>query len=92
MARKPFLFTVITIALTLLTLSCKQKEQVPTGGQEAQDKGKIAIVISTLNNPWFVVLGDTAKERTEQLGYEAIIFDSQNDTAKEADHFENIIA
>jgi len=37
-------------------------------------------------------LGNTAKERAEQLGYEATIFDSQNDTAKESDHFENIIA
>ena len=56
------------------------------------DKGKIAVVISTLNNPWFVVLGEAAKGRAEELGYEAIVFDSQNDTAKEAAHFENIIA
>jgi ribose transport system substrate-binding protein len=26
------------------------------------------------------------------LGYEAVVFDSQNDPAKEADHFENVIA
>jgi len=55
-------------------------------------KTKIAVVISTLNNPWFVVLGETAKARALELGYEATIFDSQNDTAKEAAHFENIVA
>ncbi|HXI75032.1 MAG TPA: D-ribose ABC transporter substrate-binding protein [Pyrinomonadaceae bacterium] len=55
-------------------------------------KAKIAVVISTLNNPWFVVLGNTAKARAEELGYDATIFDSQNDTAKEAAHFENLIA
>ena len=55
-------------------------------------KQKIAVVISTLNNPWFVVLGDTAKARAIELGHDATIFDSQNDTAKEAAHFENIIA
>ena len=55
-------------------------------------KGTIAVVISTLNNPWFVVLGDTAKARAVELGYDATIFDSQNDTAKEAASFENIIA
>lgn len=55
-------------------------------------KGKIAVVISTLNNPWFVVLGETAKARAIELGYDATIFDSQNDTAKEAASFENIIA
>jgi ribose transport system substrate-binding protein len=48
--------------------------------------------MSTLNNPWFVVLGNTAKARADELGYDAVIFDSQNDTAKEAAHFENIIA
>jgi ribose transport system substrate-binding protein len=55
-------------------------------------KGKIAVVVSTLNNPWFVVLGESAKARAIELGYEATVFDSQNDTAKEAANFENIIA
>jgi len=55
-------------------------------------KQKIAVVISTLNNPWFVVLGDAAKGRAIELGYDATVFDSQNDIAKEAANFENIIA
>jgi ribose transport system substrate-binding protein len=71
----------------LLLVGCKQKQSQPE-----QSSRKIAVVISTLNNPWFVVLGNTAKERAEQLGYQAVIFDSQNDTAKELDHFESIIA
>lgn len=64
------------------------------GKPDASSDGdaKVAVVVSTLNNPWFVVLGDTAKERAEELGYEATIFDSKNDTATEASHFENIIA
>lgn len=53
---------------------------------------KVAVVISTLNNPWFVVLGETAKQRAEELGYEAVIFDSQNNSSKETEHFDNIIA
>jgi len=63
-----------------------------TASAQAASKGKIAVVVSTLNNPWFVVLGETAKARAVELGYDATIFDSQNDTAKEAAHFENIIA
>lgn len=54
-------------------------------------KTKIAVVISTLNNPWFVVLGEAAKARASELGYDATVFDSQNDTAKEAAHFEDAI-
>ena len=53
---------------------------------------KIAVVISTLNNPWFVVLGESAAQRARELGYTAQIFDSQNSSAKEAEHFDNIIA
>ena len=63
---------------------------VSTADQPA--KTKVAVVVSTLNNPWFVVLGETAKARAIELGYDATVFDSQNDTAKEAAHFENIIA
>ena len=91
MARKLLLFPTAILLLILLTFGCKQKRQEQDNVQESKGK-RIAVVISTLNNPWFVVLGNTAKERAEQLGYEATLFDSQNDTAKESDHFENIIA
>jgi ribose transport system substrate-binding protein len=87
MIKRLFLLAVGVSAAMLLVVSCKQKQSQP-----GQSRRKMAVVISTLNNPWFVVLGNTAKERAERLGYEAIIFDSQNDTAKELDHFESIIA
>jgi len=53
---------------------------------------KMAVIISTLNNPWFVVLAESAAKRAQELGYEATIFDSQNNSAKEAEHFDNVIA
>jgi ABC-type sugar transport system substrate-binding protein len=59
---------------------------------QSTPKQKIAVIVSTLNNPWFVVLGETARARAVELGYDATIFDSQNDTAKEAANFENVIA
>ena len=52
---------------------------------------KMAVIISTLNNPWFVFLGERAAAKAKELGYEAKIFDSQNNTALEADHFDNVI-
>jgi len=75
----------VLAAITILLLPQASPAQTAS-------KGKIAVVVSTLNNPWFVVLADTAKARAVELGYDATIFDSQNDTAKEASHFENIIA
>lgn len=56
------------------------------------EKPKVAVVISTLNNPWFVVLAESAAENLKNLGYEAKIFDSQNNPAIESDNFENLIA
>lgn len=53
---------------------------------------KVAVIISTLNNPWFVFLADNAAAKAKSLGYEAKIFDSQNNTALETDHFENALA
>lgn len=65
-----------------------------TGCKNNSNKGpnKIAIVVSTLNNPWFVFLADNAAAKAKELGYETKIFDSQNNTALETDHFENAIA
>ena len=65
---------------------------VPTASAQSTEKTKVAVIVSTLNNPWFVVLAETAKARAVELGYDATIFDSQNDTAKEAANFENVIA
>lgn len=61
------------------------------GGAAKQPK-KIAVIVSTLNNPWFVFLAQTASTEAKKLGYETRIFDSQNNTALEADNFENAIA
>ena len=76
-----------TFALTLAVAVC-----APLANAADAAKQKIAVVVSTLNNPWFVVLGEAAKARAIELGYDAAVFDSENDTAKEAAHFENIIA
>ncbi len=68
--------------------------QTAEGDGRRADGGaqRVAVVISTLNNPWFVVLAETARDRARELGYDAMIFDSQNDPANEAAHFENIVA
>jgi len=78
---KPLIF----LTLLLGSMGCNT-------GTKKEGPKKIAVVISTLNNPWFVVLGESAAKRAKELGYEAQIFDSQNNSAKEAEHFDNIIA
>ncbi|QDV42845.1 D-ribose-binding periplasmic protein precursor [Stieleria neptunia] len=87
--------TIIPFACLLLLTSAgcsSQPASNESSSAEADEPKKIAVIVSTLNNPWFVVLGETARDRADELGYEANMFDSQNDTAKEAEHFDNVIA
>lgn len=77
-------YTFLFLFMMMAVLACKQKTNTTSNK-------KIAIVVSTLNNPWFVFLAETAQKKAQQLGYQADIFDSQNNTALESDHFENII-
>ena len=77
---------VLFVLLTVLVLGgCKDR---PGAGQHK----KVAVIVSTLNNPWFVVLAQTAAAQAQALGYETKIFDSQNNTSIEADNFENAIS
>jgi ABC-type sugar transport system substrate-binding protein len=72
-------------------VACKPTS-APSSLPAAPETGKIAVIVSTLNNPWFVVLAETARDEAKQLGYQATIFDSQNDPAIEATNFENVTA
>lgn len=73
------------LVLAMVLCGCRN------GGNQGKHK-KIAVIVSTLNNPWFVVLAQTAAAQAKSLGYETKIFDSQNNTAIEADNFENAIS
>ncbi len=85
--------TFLQLTSSLILLSCTLLAGCGDGSPTTSAaKPQVAVVISTLNNPWFVVLGETARDRAVELGYEATLFDSQNDTSKEAAHFDNIIA
>ena len=87
----PPMRVVAAIVLLVLLCACHASSDSPGSATHASP-ARIAVVISTLNNPWFVVLAETARDEAKKLGYEATIFDSQNDPAKEAAHFENLVA
>ncbi len=86
---------ILSALICSIMTGCRPSTSSSVGGPasaETSGKQKMAVIISTLNNPWFVVLGETAKARAEELGYQAVVFDSQNDPSKETSHFENVIA
>ncbi|PJC87143.1 ribose ABC transporter substrate-binding protein RbsB [Vibrio sp. HA2012] len=73
------MMTLISAALLSSTVSVS-----------AQAKDTIAIVLSTLNNPFFVTMKDGAEAKAEELGYNLIVLDSQNDPSKELSNVEDL--
>src|SRR5687768_5044697 len=89
----PLLATLLLL-IGFAAASCKRSEPTGTaaGAPDDSRSQRVAVLVSTLNNPWFVVLADAARDRAKELGHDAVVFDSQNDPAKESQHFDNIIA
>lgn len=54
------------------------------------EKDKVGLIVSTLNNPFFVALKDGAQEKADELGLELVVLDSQNDPSKELANVEDL--
>jgi ribose transport system substrate-binding protein len=66
---------------TSLLVGCQVKDD---------SRVKIGLIVSTLNNPFFVDLKTGVEKRAEELGYDVVVLDSQNDPAKEVSNMEDI--
>jgi ribose transport system substrate-binding protein len=76
----------LTLSLGILT-GCTSKDGA---GKDSEGSKKIGLIVSTLNNPFFVTLKEGAEAKAKELGYELIVLDSQNDPAKEVSNMEDI--
>jgi len=84
------LLTVFVISAALIFSGCKAN--TPNTTPSTTKEGKtIGLVISTLNNPFFVTLKNGAEEKAKELGYKLIVEDSQNDSSKELSNVEDLI-
>ena len=71
------MLTLIAVAVMSLSAATQAAEQ------------SMALVVSTLNNPFFVTLKDGAEAKAKELGYQMVVLDSQNDPAKELANVED---
>ncbi|CEN90299.1 ribose ABC transporter substrate-binding protein [[Clostridium] sordellii] len=79
---KKFLSIILTIVLaSFMLVGCNQTDKKTK---------KIGLIVSTLNNPFFVDLKKGVEKEAKELGYEVIVLDSQNDPAKEVSNMEDI--
>jgi len=82
---------IIALMLTLMLVvsmfaGCQPKEE-----EMAADSGKVGLIVSTLNNPFFVTLKEGAEEKAAELGLELVVLDSQNDAATELSNMEDLV-
>jgi ribose transport system substrate-binding protein len=63
-----------------------------TGCLGINEKKKIGLAISTLNNPFFVDLRDGAKEKADALGYELVVVNANDDNATQLSQIEDLIS
>lgn len=86
---------VVFLAVGVLVGCGASQETAPEEEQETagdvESKGKIGLVISTLNNPFFVTLKEGVEEKAEELGYELIVLDSQDESSKELSNVEDAL-
>ena len=79
--KKILAFSLVAISSMSFFIGCSNRKS---------DK-KVGIVLSTLNNPFFVSMKEGAEKEAEKLGFELIVLDSQNDPAKERSNVEDLI-
>ncbi len=79
---KKFLSIIIIITLSsFMLVGC---------GKQSNEGKKIGLIVSTLNNPFFVDLKKGVEKEAKNLGYDVVVLDSQNDPAKEVSNMEDI--
>ncbi len=82
--KKGLVLLLAFVMVISLIAGCQQQE--PT-----MESSKVGLIISTLNNPFFVSLKDGAQAKADAMGYELVVLDSQNDPAKELANMEDIL-
>lgn len=90
---KGFLF--LTLLMVVLA-GCSTKAPATSSEKDSSkkmkdDKLKVGLSISTLNNPFFVSLKEGAEKEAKSQGTEMITVDAQNDSAKQVSDIEDLI-
>ena len=84
---KKFISLLIVSLMILSLAACSSGEELDTS-----DVQTIGLVISTLDNPFFVDLQTGAQEKADEIGAKLVVLDSQDDPAKEMSNVEDLIS
>ena len=84
---KKFISLLIVSLMILSLAACSSGEVLDT-----PDVQTIGLVISTLDNPFFVDLQTGAQEKADEIVAKLVVLDSQDDPAKEMSNVEDLIS
>lgn len=90
-------FSLVLLAVFLIILGgCSSNESGGEsnggdGGEKSEGSGKIALLMADLGNPFFHVLSDSVVAQGEELGYEVLVYDGQNDASNQPSQVEDAI-
>lgn len=95
--KKAFKGLLILSIIMIIAAGCStkapgsDKESGNDSAGKQDEKVKIGLSISTLNNPFFVSLKDGAQKAADAEGAELVVVDAQNDSAKQVSDVEDLI-
>lgn len=91
---KKLVLSFVLLAALVFNLTACQSQPAATEepvAEEAAGAAKIGLVVSTLNNPFFVSLKEGAEQKAKDMGMELVVLDSQNDPAQELANVEDLL-
>ena len=93
--RKLLALALVVFLVAGLLVGCGGQSEDSKTDEDApgdvEGKGKIGLVISTLNNPFFVTLKEGVEAKARDLGYELIVLNSQDESSKELSNVEDVL-
>ena len=95
---KKFLVVLVAVMMVFTLAACSAGGGNASGGgsnagaEAPAEGGVVGLSVSTLNNPFFVTLVDGAQAKADELGYELIVVDAGDDTAKQTSDIEDLIS
>lgn len=77
------------VAVALVCASTLVAGASACGASSSSGSDKVALLVSTLNNPFFVDLRDGAQKEAKKLGVDLLVSDAQNDSATQQNQAQN---
>lgn len=90
--KKLFSMLLVVVVMMGVFAGCSQKKEDTADKQtEKTETKKLGMVLSTLNNPFFVTMKEGAEKKAKELGYELVVLDSKNDAPTERANIEDLV-